>query len=69
MLKIIKNPDENKYNEVTEAVKNADGYCPCMLQRTPETKCVCKHYKDKSLIIDLSYKVGQKETDDERKTD
>ena len=48
MLKIIKNPDENKYNEVTEAVKKADGYCPCMLQRTPETKCICKEFKDQT---------------------
>lgn len=48
MLKIIKNPDENKYNEVTEAVKQADGYCPCMLQRTPETKCICKEFKDQA---------------------
>lgn len=48
MLKIIKNPDENKYNEATKAVKNANGYCPCMLQRTPETKCVCKEFKDQT---------------------
>ncbi len=44
MLKIIKN--ENKYNEVTEAVKNNDGYCPCMLQKTPDTKCICKEFKE-----------------------
>lgn len=50
MLKIIKNPDKNKYNKVTEAVKNADGYCPCMLQRTPETKCICKEFKDQAEV-------------------
>ena len=50
MLKIIKNPDENKYNEVTEAVKKADGYCPCMLQKTPETKCICKVFKDQAEV-------------------
>ena len=48
MLKIIKNPNENKYNEVTEAVKNNDGYCPCMLQKTPDTKCICKEFKEQT---------------------
>lgn len=31
MLKIIKNPDEIEYNEISQLVKKNDGYCPCML--------------------------------------
>jgi len=46
MLKIIKNPNENKYNEITEAVKRNENYCPCVLQKTPDTKCICKDFKE-----------------------
>ena len=49
--------------------ENCYHYHMCDLQYRLEEHQDCKHYKDKSLIIDLSYKVGQKETDDERKTD
>ena len=23
-----------------------DGYCPCMVQKTPDTKCMCKEFRD-----------------------
>ena len=46
MLKIIKNPDESKYNEITEAVNKNDNYCPCRLAKTPENKCICKEFRE-----------------------
>lgn len=42
MFKIIKNPDEIEYNEISQVVKKNDGYCPCMLIKNPDTKCPCK---------------------------
>lgn len=48
MLKIIKNPDIEIYNEVTRAVKNNDGYCPCMLEKTEDTKCPCKDFREQT---------------------
>ena len=39
-MKIIKNPDSKKYEQVTELVKSNDGYCPCMLFKTEDTKCM-----------------------------
>lgn len=47
-MKIIKNPDSKKYEQVTELVKNNDGYCPCMLFKTEDTKCMCKEFRDKT---------------------
>jgi ferredoxin-thioredoxin reductase catalytic subunit len=44
-MKIIKNPDEEIYNSVTQAVKDNDGYCPCMLTRTDDSKCICKEFR------------------------
>lgn len=44
-LKIIPNPDKAKYDEMTQAVKDCDGYCPCELERTPETRCMCANFR------------------------
>lgn len=45
MLKIIKNPDEKKYKEVTESVKANGGYCPCAIHKTEATLCPCENFK------------------------
>lgn len=45
-LKIIPNPDKEKRMEVAKAVKVNDGYCPCELQKTPDTKCKCKNFRE-----------------------
>lgn len=36
---IIPNPDKAKYDEVTEAVEKNNGFCPCMINQTEDTKC------------------------------
>lgn len=46
MLRIIKNPDNEKYLAVTEAVRQANGFCPCKLIRNEDTKCICKDFKE-----------------------
>lgn len=39
--KIIVNPDAFVAEKVREKVKANDGYCPCMLEKTEDTKCPC----------------------------
>lgn len=46
MLKIIKNPDNRIYDEVTQAVKDNQGFCPCMIAKTNDTKCICKAFRE-----------------------
>lgn len=29
---------------IAELVQQNDGYCPCAVQHTPETKCICKDF-------------------------
>lgn len=48
MLKIIKNPDKEKYSEVLAAIKANKGYCPCRLVKTADTKCMCKEFRDQT---------------------
>ena len=31
---------------VRELVAQNDGYCPCAVVKTPDTKCMCKEFKD-----------------------
>ena len=47
-LKIIKNPDKATYDSVIAAVKANDNYCPCRLEKTPDTKCPCKEFREQA---------------------
>lgn len=47
-MKIVKNPNEDIYNNVTRAVKENDGYCPCELNKTEDTKCPCKSFREQT---------------------
>nr|DAL08541.1 MAG TPA_asm: ferredoxin-thioredoxin reductase [Caudoviricetes sp.] len=46
MIKIITNPDKEFLEEIIEKVNDNDGYCPCALQKIPDTKCMCKEFRD-----------------------
>ena len=45
-FKIFKNPSEEDYKEITEAVKLNDNYCPCLSTKNEDTKCMCKNFRD-----------------------
>ena len=44
MVIIKQNPDKEYANEVRKKLKDNQGYCPCQLVKTPETKCMCKEF-------------------------
>lgn len=44
-MKISKAQNEHTKN-IIQKLKDNDGYCPCSLQKTPETKCMCKEFRD-----------------------
>lgn len=31
---------------VKKLVQANDGYCPCLIEKTPDTKCMCKDFRD-----------------------
>ena len=43
---IFKNPFEEEYNEITEAVKINENYCPCMPVKSEDTLCMCKEFRE-----------------------
>ena len=47
-LKIIPNPNKKEYDEITQAVKDNDGYCCCLLERSSDTKCMCRIFREQT---------------------
>jgi hypothetical protein len=35
-------------NEIRQKIKENDGYCPCAIQKTEDTKCMCKEFREKT---------------------
>jgi len=36
----------DKVKEILDAVSANGGYCPCRLDKTPDTKCMCKEFRE-----------------------
>lgn len=47
-MKIKFNPDKDVVKDIKKQVKENDGYCPCQLVRTPDTKCMCKTFREQA---------------------
>ena len=47
-MKIKTNPawTDDDVQKFRASVKANEGYCPCRLTKTPETKCMCKEFKE-----------------------
>ena len=45
-FEIIPNPDFLHRKEIEEAIKNNDGYCCCAIEKTEDTKCMCKDFRE-----------------------
>jgi len=42
----VRKKDDELAQEIVEKLKDNDGYCPCRLVKTPDTKCMCKEFRD-----------------------
>ena len=45
-MKIVENPDMKVRDSIKKALKNKEGFCPCRLEKTEETKCMCKEFRE-----------------------
>ena len=45
-MSIRQNPDREYAAEVRKRLKENGGYCPCKLERSPDTKCMCKEFRE-----------------------
>lgn len=44
MIKVTQ--DKELENIIRKALKDNDGYCPCRVQKTADTKCMCKEFRE-----------------------
>ena len=40
------NPDKEIVALVREGLEKTGGYCPCRLERTLDTKCICREFRE-----------------------
>ena len=45
-MKVKQNPDKEYVKSIREQLKANNGYCPCVLEKTPDSKCMCKEFRD-----------------------
>ena len=45
-MKIRENTDQEIVKAIREGLARTGGYCPCRLERTPETKCMCEEFRN-----------------------
>lgn len=46
MSKVKTNHDKDIVKEIRDKLKENDGYCPCRISRTEDTKCMCKEFRE-----------------------
>ena len=46
MIKV--NDDKELVTEIRKKLKDNEGYCPCRLQKTPDTKCMCREFREQN---------------------
>ena len=44
-MSIRLNEDKEIVAMVRDGLKKTGGYCPCRLEHTPDTKCICKEFR------------------------
>lgn len=43
-MRVILNPDSKHVDKVRKALEQTGGYCPCAIERTEDTRCMCKEF-------------------------
>ena len=51
MIKICLVDDPELVAEIKSQLKDNNGYCPCRLSKTPDTKCMCKEFREQDIGI------------------
>lgn len=45
-VKVVCNSNTVLVEQIKSALKENDGYCPCRLDKTSDTKCMCKEFRE-----------------------
>ena len=45
-MKVIENSDKKLVAEIRQQLRENGGYCPCRVKKTPDTKCMCREFRE-----------------------
>lgn len=45
-MTIRQTPNREYAKDVRQKLKENNGYCPCRIDKTPDTKCMCKEFRE-----------------------
>lgn len=45
-MRITRNPNKDFVEQMLKALKENSNYCPCKLEKTKDTKCMCKEFRE-----------------------
>ena len=45
-MKVILNPDKEHVEIIKARLKENGNYCPCVIVKNADTKCMCKEFRD-----------------------
>lgn len=43
---IKENPDKELVDDIKKQLSQNGGYCPCMVEKNEDTKCMCKEFRE-----------------------
>lgn len=55
MRSMMLNPDTEIVRTVLERLKENDGYCPCQVERSDDTKCPCRMVRERGECVCCLY--------------
>lgn len=55
------NDNEERVQKILKALELKDGYCPCVLYQTSDTKCPCKKMREENKCCCKLYEVKNEE--------
>ncbi len=48
-MKVKANDNKELVNEIRTKLKENNGYCPCSLIKSEDTKCMCKEFREQDI--------------------
>ncbi len=45
-MRITRNPNKDFVEQMLKALKENSNYCPCRIEKTKDTKCMCKEFRE-----------------------
>lgn len=45
-MTVHKSPNKEIVDAIEKTLRKNGGYCPCRIEQTPDTKCMCKEFRD-----------------------